>query len=205
MLDEKFWGKVVKQEGEACWFWTGGRTRDGYGQYTINGRIVYAHRYAYEQVNGPLLPGEKVCHSCDQPSCQRPDHLFKGTQAVNLADMWAKGRGRNQNMGKPRCKHGHEFTPENTRLTSEGDRVCLTCARDALTRARRAAGILPRTEWKAGRVPAPCCKRGHRLEGTNLRIMTRANGKVERICRECVRLRNKETKARALLRRHNDS
>ena len=39
-------------------------------------------------------------------------------------------------------------------------------------------------------------ERGHRLEGDNVRISHRSGGRVERICRECVRIRNREYKRR---------
>jgi hypothetical protein len=51
-----------------------------------------AHRYAWELTYGPIPEGLSVLHRCDVPRCVRPDHLFLGTQADNLADMTAKGR-----------------------------------------------------------------------------------------------------------------
>jgi len=95
----RFWAKVDKSGGpEACWPWTGSRTSRGYGRLKVggrNGRVLRAHRVAWELTNGPIPPGFKVCHACDNPPCVR--HLFLDTQAGNLADMVAKGR---QAMGE---------------------------------------------------------------------------------------------------------
>ena len=67
------------------------------------GRRVYAHRWAWEQANGPIPDGMMVLHRCDNPACWNIDHLFLGTQADNMADMRAKKRG---NPGP-----GRKFTP----------------------------------------------------------------------------------------------
>ena len=81
-----------------CWPWTGARTRGGYGQVWQAGgrktgiRWVYAHRIAYELATGPIPAGRNVLHRCDNPPCCRPDHLFVGTHADNMADMSSKGR-----------------------------------------------------------------------------------------------------------------
>lgn len=98
-LTERFWPKV-NQTG-SCWNWTGpivattGRGR-AYVQL-IDGKRKFgaAHRIAWELSNGPIPKGMVVCHRCDNPICCRPDHLFLGTQADNMADMVAKGRQRN--------------------------------------------------------------------------------------------------------------
>jgi hypothetical protein len=54
----------------------------------------YAHRKAYELANNVTLSSTQyVCHACDNPRCINPAHLWVGTQADNIQDMIAKGRG----------------------------------------------------------------------------------------------------------------
>lgn len=112
-----------------CKLWTGARFASGYGMRRVNKRLVYVHRLAWVEAHGPI-PDEtpNVLHHCDTPACYEVEHLFLGTHADNVADRVSKGRSRNQHMGVTHCKHGHEFTPENTRMTSDGRRRCQRCA-----------------------------------------------------------------------------
>ena len=71
-----------------CVEWIGYTMPGGYGQ--SNGKL--AHRTAWETAHGPIPDGIEVLHSCDNPPCHNPEHLFLGTQADNMADMDAKGR-----------------------------------------------------------------------------------------------------------------
>jgi hypothetical protein len=77
---------------DACWGWTGARISTGYGAIRVAGAAVLAHRAAYAVAYGPIPDGAHVLHRCDNPPCTNPGHLFLGTHAENMRDMFAKGR-----------------------------------------------------------------------------------------------------------------
>lgn len=81
---------VVDDDG--CWIWTASTQGDGYGSFSENRKTWMAHRWSYAHFLGPIPDGLQICHRCDVPSCVNPMHLFLGTQADNIADMWRKGR-----------------------------------------------------------------------------------------------------------------
>jgi hypothetical protein len=96
---DRFWDKVDTSPDEpfGCWKWRGAKNNHGYGQIKIDGRVLKAHRVAYEIANGPIPRGNGyhgtcVCHSCDNPECINPCHLFLGSHADNHKDKAEKGR-----------------------------------------------------------------------------------------------------------------
>lgn len=93
--EKRFWSRVDKRGPDECWEWRGARNENGYGWLnTVASPSMLANRVAYHFATGidpgPLL----VCHSCDNPPCCNPRHLWLGTHSDNMADMHAKGRRR---------------------------------------------------------------------------------------------------------------
>lgn len=88
---EVFWSRVQRGAPDECWPWdkVGG---NGYGFTWHEGKYVGAHRAAYELARGSIPEGMQVCHSCDNPLCCNPAHLWLGTNSDNVADRDAKGR-----------------------------------------------------------------------------------------------------------------
>lgn len=80
-----------------CWYWTGKLDKDGYGKMAINKKRHYSHRLSYFIYKKQNPEGLLVCHSCDNPACVNPDHLFLGSDATNAKDCSNKGR-----KGRPR-------------------------------------------------------------------------------------------------------
>ena len=81
---------VVNDSG--CWDWIASRNREGYGKFKVTGKDIRAHRFSYELHRGGIPKGDHVLHTCDNPSCVNPAHLFLGRDKENIADKVAKGR-----------------------------------------------------------------------------------------------------------------
>lgn len=91
-----FWDRVSSNTitiGD-CWLFTGHRDECGYGRIHKDGKLIRVHRAIWEFHNGSIPDKMKVCHKCDNPSCIKIEHLFLGTQADNVHDMWKKGRAK---------------------------------------------------------------------------------------------------------------
>lgn len=84
----RFWKYVKKTKN--CWIWIGAK-QNGKWKYGIFDKDK-AHRFSWKIHYGKIEKGMFICHKCDNPPCIRPDHLFKGTPADNMADKVAKGR-----------------------------------------------------------------------------------------------------------------
>lgn len=127
-----------------CIVWKGDAHRNGYGYINSRGRRFTTHRVSWALHFGPIPAGLFVCHTCDNPPCINPDHLWLGTTSENTADMVAKGRSNpwpgldaaaaahaaKRARLVVECKHGHRRTPENTYVSPEGKRSCRDCWRE---------------------------------------------------------------------------
>lgn len=88
----RFWKYVDRRGPNECWEWFGARVK-GYGQLKLGNsrRKRGAHVIAYETHKGPA-EGLFVCHTCDNPPCCNPAHLWLGTNTENQRDSVDKGR-----------------------------------------------------------------------------------------------------------------
>jgi DNA-binding XRE family transcriptional regulator len=53
----------------------------------IRGKKYRLHRVSYEQFNGPIPKGKRICHHCDNPRCVNPEHLYVGDARTNALDV----------------------------------------------------------------------------------------------------------------------
>lgn len=83
-----------------CWEWVRTLGPRGYGAFSIKGRTYRAHRVSFAIFRGRDPGSFWVCHTCDNPLCVNPDHLWLGTPRDNNEDMRRKGRG----WPKPKVK-----------------------------------------------------------------------------------------------------
>lgn len=186
---DRFWVKVVKTED--CWEWTGALSH-GYGQFSLywwktpagvwRTKTVRAHRFAYEELVGPIpldLEIDHICHepddcaggrSCPHRKCVRPEHMRPSTTRENtlrsnsMAARYARAT---------HCPRGHEYTEKNN-VRHDGRMECRECHRQG---QRRRYVPRPRPE------KSPLCSRC----GVEPRTSPLASW-----CLECARAYNRE-------------
>lgn len=149
---ETFWSKVkVRADPRACWNWTG-YISHGYGRLSWKGLMSLAHRVAYELAYGDA-PGElNVLHSCDNPACCNPSHLFLGTPLDNARDRALKGRNGHGCglLGErhPSAKLTQEQVFEIRLLHSAGDKTLKMLAERFGTSRSQISRIILRQNWR---------------------------------------------------------
>jgi hypothetical protein len=169
-----------------CWIWQGRLNPDGYGQAAElrrRGLPGSAHAVAYVLLKGPVPKGLELDHLCRVRACINPDHLEPVTHHENMR--------RGVQATKTHCKRGHEFTPENTKITinqcGNPGRACLACAKIAEEKRYT----------KHPRPPATHCANGHPFDEHNTHLFTDKKGKLHRQCLACHREYDKRRNRRS--------
>lgn len=116
---ESVWTRIDRRGADECWPFIGAPNTYGYGQMRIDGKQQLVHRVVFAMASG-IEPGELlVCHTCDNPPCCNPAHLFLGTVADNARDAVKKGRfavGERSGVAKLNTHQVREIR----RLSTEG-------------------------------------------------------------------------------------
>lgn len=148
---EDVWKYIQRQDENECWPWTGHVAADrrghpnrtGYAKFCYAGRKFYAHRVAYLLANPGSIdlawaPDKLVLHSCDNPICCNPKHLFLGTQSDNMVDMTHKKRGTYQETNIIAASHYGSTESHRAKLTAEGVREIRELSARGMTRKQLA-------------------------------------------------------------------
>lgn len=109
-----FWAKVDKRGVDECWHWLGAVGHRGYGRFGVNGKNRRAHRVAWLLAHQGSPGDMHVCHTCDNPLCVNPAHLFLGDDLANSNDKCRKNR-QHRHDDRGENGHCHKLTDDDVR------------------------------------------------------------------------------------------
>lgn len=142
-----FWAKVDKRGPDECWEWTAAG-KGNYGAFSAGGRQLRATRVSYMLAYSELPLDLDVCHSCDNPGCVNPAHLFLGTRKKNLQDCTEKGR---QNAARGVAAGKAKLVPEQVyeiRRRYDAGEPSLQISKDFGVSAQSVGAIGLRKSWE---------------------------------------------------------
>lgn len=138
----RFASKLIKRGNNECWGWNGAKFKYGYGAFKVRGVMYKAHRISWFLATGIDPVKNVICHTCDNPSCSNPKHLFSGTHMDNARDKIKKGRApsgayiqackrADACRGKRNARHTHPET------TARGERQHMAKLTDKIVATMR--------------------------------------------------------------------
>lgn len=108
--EEAFTARTEPIVGDpGCLIWTGVTNSRGYGQLRVNGRMVLAHRFSWERVNGPIPADMVIDHTCWETSCVNPEHLRLATRSQNSAYLSGARPGRMHDLPRGVHRNGRGY------------------------------------------------------------------------------------------------
>jgi hypothetical protein len=173
-LEERLLRRIVKQENDGCWIWTGSRTSAGYGNIEARGKSYRAHRLAYKFWVGPIPRGHWVLRRCHNPLCCNPEHLYTSAGSASPEERLLSKIDKQQNgcwLWQGHTENGY-------------GRIVLSGHRSVVHRVAYALWVEP--------VP----------EGLQAAISARMGPFCEELVAENARLRSSENNAHAVLREY---
>jgi len=113
---------VIKDDNSGCWLWSGGKTPNGYGHFSVGPKGSpgkSAHRVSYELFKEKIPDGLIIRHKC-RNKCVNPDHLELGSYKDNAADRIRDGVSY-KGTKNPACKYTEDQIRDIRRRYSEGE------------------------------------------------------------------------------------
>ena len=122
------------EDPDGCWIWTGSTTGDGYGQVSLDSKMVTTHRLMYLIFIGEIADGLELDHLCRNRLCGNPRHLEAVTHRENymrspISTSVIRG-------SRTHCKRGHLYDEANTYYATDGSRVCRACQQEHVHKYR---------------------------------------------------------------------
>ena len=131
MDKRRFWSRVDRQDIDTCWNWLAGTDRDGYGQFRILGKQLVASRVAFQFAGKGSVPADLcVLHTCDNPKCCNPSHLYLGTHFDNAQDREERTKANGLSRSRVRLIRAMQLSGHYTQKEIAGifnvTQVCIS-------------------------------------------------------------------------------
>lgn len=160
-VSPNFLGEI---QDDGCIIFQGGKDGQGYGRYWKNGKLKSVTRAIVALQLGYELPTSiDACHTCDNPSCINPEHLWAGTRTQNLLDASKKGRTQGKSHPLSNAKLDWEKVREIREKLAAGERM-KDVAQEYSVGRKTIHDIKYHVTWKAEGEEVPVPRMGGHLD-----------------------------------------